>query len=118
MKEVVLISVERTNAGRGIRITFRQGGKIEIVDVRKTGGEKYPRIAVGYDDHDGRVWFMPTRLATAPRVRSWQTVAYMIEIDSFGAAGETAPALNPAAGEIDLSPTASASAFLAKSFGW
>lgn len=117
MKEVVLISVERTNKGRGIRITFRQGGKIEIVDVRKTGGEKYPRLAVGIDNHDQRVWFIPTRQIVAPRVRPWQKVLHLIDIDSFGAA-QAAPAQNPADGVIDLSPAANASAYLAKAFGW
>lgn len=117
MNEVKVISVERTNKGRGIRLTFRQGTQTETVDVRKTGGEKYPRLAVGCDHHDGRVWAIPTRQTTAPRVHRWQSVLHLIDIDSFGAA-QAAPAQNPADGVIDLSPAANASAYLAKAFGW
>lgn len=85
--QLEIIKVQRTYKGKGITVTFKENGTENVEDIRKSGGEKYPRILVGCDLYDGRVWFMPTRQED-PRTNKFQLRLDLIEIDTFQPTGK------------------------------
>lgn len=84
--KIEIMNVQRTHKGKGIQITYRENGEERIEDIRKSGGEKYPRILVGCDLYDARVWFMATRQED-PRTNKFQMRLCLIEIDTWQPTG-------------------------------